>query len=92
MKIHPVGTEFFHTDRRTDTTMLIIAFCNFANAPKKRIFFKNQHLYNCLFSGIRINVIPYLMFIMLNRNDGFVIFIYRSHVIAFVASTVIYCL
>jgi hypothetical protein len=35
MKIHPVGAEFFHTDRRTDMTMLRIAFCNFANAPKK---------------------------------------------------------
>ena len=38
MKIHPVGAELFHadeqTDRRTDMTKLIAAFCNFANAPK----------------------------------------------------------
>ena len=36
MKIHPVGAEFLHTDRRTDMTMLRIAFCNFANAPTKK--------------------------------------------------------
>jgi len=42
MKIHPVGTEFFHADgrsdretyRRTDMTRLIVAFRNFADAPK----------------------------------------------------------
>ena len=42
MKIRPVGTEFFHadrrsyreTDRRTDMTKLIVIFRNFANAPK----------------------------------------------------------
>jgi len=89
MKLYPLGAEFFHTNRRT---MLRIAFGNFANAPKKRIFFKNQHLYNCLFSIITINVIPCLIYIMLNCNDGFVIFIYRSRVIVFGASRVIYCL
>ena len=35
MKIRPVGTEFFHADRRTDMTTLIITFRNFLNAPKK---------------------------------------------------------
>jgi hypothetical protein len=35
MKIRPVGAELFHADRRTDTTKLIVAFRNFANAPKK---------------------------------------------------------
>ena len=39
MKIRPVGTELFHTDRRidgcTDITKLEVAFRNFANAPKK---------------------------------------------------------
>jgi hypothetical protein len=35
MKIHPVGTEFFYADERTDRyTMLIVAFCSFANAIK----------------------------------------------------------
>jgi hypothetical protein len=41
MKIRPVGAEFTHadgrkTDRRTDMTKLIVAFCNFANALKKK--------------------------------------------------------
>jgi len=78
------------TDGHDNAKNCFLQFCE--RAYKKRIFIKNQHLYSCLFSGIRINVIPYLMFIMLNRNDGFVIFIYRSHAIAFVASPVIYCL
>jgi len=38
MKLLPVGTELFHADRRTDgptdMTKLIVAFRNFANAPK----------------------------------------------------------
>ena len=38
MKIRPVGTELFHSDGRmdgrTDVTKLIVAFRNFANAPK----------------------------------------------------------
>ena len=36
MKIRPVGAaETFHADRQTDTTKVILAFCNFANALKK---------------------------------------------------------
>jgi hypothetical protein len=35
MKIRPAGAELFHTDRRTDMTKVTVAFCNFANAPKK---------------------------------------------------------
>jgi hypothetical protein len=39
MKISPVGAELFHanrrTDEQTDITKLIVAFRNFANAPKK---------------------------------------------------------
>ena len=38
MKIRPVGAELFHTDGQTDITKLIIAFSNFANAPKNCIF------------------------------------------------------
>jgi hypothetical protein len=42
MNIRPVGAEFFHTDRQmegrrdrqTDMKKLIIAFRNFAKAPK----------------------------------------------------------
>jgi hypothetical protein len=40
MKIRPVGAELFHatdgrTNGRTDVKKLIVAFSNFANAPKK---------------------------------------------------------
>jgi len=42
MTIRPMGAELFHADRRTDgrtdMTKLIVAFCNFANAPKKKIW------------------------------------------------------
>jgi hypothetical protein len=34
VKIYPVGGELLHADRQTDKTKLIIAFRNFANAPK----------------------------------------------------------
>jgi hypothetical protein len=34
MKVLAVGAELFHVDRWTDMTKLIVAFCNFANAPK----------------------------------------------------------
>jgi len=41
MNIRLLGVELSHadgrkTDRRTDMTNLIVAFRNFANAPKKR--------------------------------------------------------
>jgi len=32
VKICPVGPEFFHADRQTDVTKLIVAFHNFAKA------------------------------------------------------------
>ena len=35
MKICPVGAELFHVDGQTGMTKLIVAFCNFANVPKK---------------------------------------------------------
>jgi len=41
MKIRPVGAELFHADRRTDTEKLIVAFRNFANAPKTKLIFHN---------------------------------------------------
>jgi hypothetical protein len=34
MKIRPVEAELFHADGQTDMTKLIVAFRNFANAPK----------------------------------------------------------
>ena len=34
MKIRQVGAELYREDRRTDMTKLIVAFRNFANAPK----------------------------------------------------------
>jgi hypothetical protein len=34
MKIRPVGAELFHADGWTDMKKLIVAFRNFANAPK----------------------------------------------------------
>ena len=34
MEIRPVGTEFFHAYRHTDTTKLVVAFRNYANALK----------------------------------------------------------
>jgi hypothetical protein len=34
-KIRPVGAELFRADGQTDITELIVAFRNFANAPKK---------------------------------------------------------
>ena len=35
MKIRPVGAEFFQADGQTNVTKLVVAFRNFANAPKK---------------------------------------------------------
>jgi len=34
IKIRPAGAQSFHADGRTDMTKLIVAFRNFANAPK----------------------------------------------------------
>ena len=38
MKIHRVVAEFY-ADGRTDMTQLIVAFRNYATAPKKKYFF-----------------------------------------------------
>jgi hypothetical protein len=37
MKIRPVVAELFHADGRTDTTKLIFALRDFANAPRKNV-------------------------------------------------------
>jgi hypothetical protein len=34
-----VGAEFFHAEGQTDITKLIVAFHNFAKAPKEAILF-----------------------------------------------------
>jgi hypothetical protein len=34
MKLSPLGAELFHADRRTDMTKRMVAFRNFADAPK----------------------------------------------------------
>jgi hypothetical protein len=39
MKINSVGAELFHADRRTDVKM-IVAFCNYANAPVNTFHFR----------------------------------------------------
>jgi len=41
MKILTVGAELFFADGRTDMTKLIVAFRNFANAPKKTAILTN---------------------------------------------------
>jgi len=39
MEILPVGTELLHADGRREMTKLIVAFRNFANAPKLTLDF-----------------------------------------------------
>jgi hypothetical protein len=56
MKISPVGAELFHADgrmderagRQTDMTKLIVAFRNFAKAPKTAVFPHNDFNYSSL--------------------------------------------
>jgi hypothetical protein len=38
MKILQLVAELFHADGQTDLTYLIVAFCNFATAPKTDYF------------------------------------------------------
>jgi len=47
-KIRPIGAELFQADGQTDVTKLIVAFSNFANAPKKReVLEKTKAIYTC---------------------------------------------
>jgi hypothetical protein len=56
MKIHLVEAELCHadgrtdgrTDRQADVTKLMVAFRNFANAPKKKIHLLTQCTYLCV--------------------------------------------
>ena len=55
MKIRPVGFESFHsggqTWRRTDMTKLMVAFRNFANAPKTASLVINVLTVDSFFTG-----------------------------------------
>ena len=62
MKIRPVGAEFFPEDGRTDVTKLIVAFRNFANAPKK------SSSYVCVCMYIYIYIYIYVFIYMLKRR------------------------
>jgi hypothetical protein len=35
MRTHPEGADLFHADIRTDIIKLVVAYRNFANAPKQ---------------------------------------------------------
>jgi hypothetical protein len=49
MKIPSVGLEMFHSDGQTDTTKLIVAFRNFAKAPKiLRVRWVVNYLHNTM--------------------------------------------
>jgi len=65
--VRPVGSELFHangrTDRQTDIMKLVVAFRNFANAPKYdfqiRILFvlKLVIFNNTFFSYVRVYIV-----------------------------------
>jgi hypothetical protein len=44
MKTRTVEAEFFHADRQTDMTKLIVALRNFSNAPKKTVSVRGSHV------------------------------------------------
>ena len=48
MKIRPVGTELFHTDRRTDMVKLIIFFSQFCKRAKECDYFNCRHVLKSL--------------------------------------------
>ena len=60
IKIRPVGAELFYADRRTegqtDMTKLIVAFRNFANAPKNQ-FTAIASLCELIFYVVDINAV-----------------------------------
>jgi hypothetical protein len=43
MKVHPVGTRLLHVDGQINMTKLRVAFCNFANTPKKTVPSMKKH-------------------------------------------------
>jgi hypothetical protein len=43
MKIRQVGADLFHAGERADMTKIIVAFRNFANAPKNDTHIADSH-------------------------------------------------
>ena len=72
MKIRPVGVELFYAggqlDRQKDMTKMIVAFRNFANAPKTRllVFTTDIASSNFVCSSTKL-------FLSLRRADGYVL-------------------
>jgi len=55
MKILPQGAESFHADRQTDMAKLIVAFSNFVNAPKSKVYkMNNLKLEETVFRNIQM--------------------------------------
>jgi hypothetical protein len=54
MKIRPVGAELFHVVGQTDIDMTqqIVAFRNFANAPKNGLVWKMNEIWNAILWGL----------------------------------------
>jgi hypothetical protein len=45
MKIRPVGAELFYADRQKNTTKIIVALHNFANAPLNGLYSNVKELW-----------------------------------------------
>ena len=60
MKIRPLGAELFHADgqtaRKTDITMLIVAFRNFAKTPKNSVSSSYVHYEVPSITGVQGNI------------------------------------
>jgi hypothetical protein len=54
MKIPPAGDELFHADRQTDMTKLLVAFRNFAKAPKNQNHIFLQRINGKKFGNLHI--------------------------------------
>jgi hypothetical protein len=59
MKIRPVEAKLFHVDGETDMAKPIVAFRNFANAPKHNICFYNSDI---AFHNKKISVLTELLY------------------------------
>ena len=58
MKIRPLGAEFLNAGRETNMTTLIVAFCNFANAPKMFLSHLENIIRQVYRTEIGINIQP----------------------------------
>jgi hypothetical protein len=58
MKIRSVGSKLFHADGQTGMAKLIVAFRNFANAPKRHIICALQY-------STRTSVVDVLVLVIL---------------------------